>query len=236
MSPHAKDNGRRNLFHHYTLAELERFATSQYRRVVVPTVTPDDCWLLEECLRQLKKKMQLSAAERRGFLARRLGFDREVLHRAKTIRDRHGSFKGLSGMTAPKAASRRRGPKVETGSNGQAGHGAQQPEAKSPSGQTHEDKIVLPHDLGASLAGHPPGLDSPRATGGSPMSRSRLVPREAITIRRYPEIEAVVERFFTGDDPRALMILGRPGIGKDEIFQKYARSIPDWPSIRRSRG
>ena len=58
------------------------------------------------------------------------------------------------------------------------------------------------------------------------MSRSRLVPREAINIRLYPEIEKVVERFFTGDDPRALMILGCPGIGKDEIFQKYARKHP----------
>ena len=58
------------------------------------------------------------------------------------------------------------------------------------------------------------------------MSRSCLVPREAITIRPYSAIEKVVERFFTGDDPRALMILGCPGIGKDEICQKYIRKHP----------
>ena len=104
------------------------------------------------------------------------------------------------------------------------------------SGHTPENKIVLAPYLGASQTGNHPGPESPRATGGSPMSRSRLVPREAITIRPYLEIEKIVERFFTGDDPRALMILGRPGIGKDEISRSTSSVIPDWLPIRRCRG
>ena len=151
-----------------------------------------------------------------------------------------GRSKG-AGRAKPSRGDRQPKANADPSPNGNgAEHLLASPIARSPeeSGRTGEKMIVLP-SLGTSQAENRPmlpgdtaGPESERATrdtestGVSPMSQSRLVPREAITIRLYPGIEQIIERFFAADDPRALMILGRPGIGKDEILQQYMRKYP----------
>ena len=238
MTAGSRKSGHANLFEKYAVPELERFATSQHGRVTTDTMRAGDYWLLEECLRQLRTEMKLSATEWLDFLTKRLGFDREHLELARTIRDKHKNRESVSGMTVPEALAQRRKPGVKSKGIGQVRprNGTRLPKVGTDTSSVtngadrnasgHADHGGLPSNVNNASPTTRVNGDSSGAAGGSPMSRSRLVPREAITIRSYPEIEKVVERFFTGDDPRALMILGRPGIGKDEIFQKYARKYP----------
>ena len=150
-----------------------------------------------------RKEKGLAPGDRLNYLTETFGFGREHLELAQKIRDTYASMASLTGVAMAELL------------------------AIKPEGRAREKEPAFP----LTLSGGPddpgrPTTAHPQPTGASPMPRSRLVPREAIVIRRYPEIEAVVERFFTSDDPRALMLLGRPGIGKDEIFQKCARKHP----------
>ncbi len=195
-------------------------------------MTADAYWLLWECLRKLQKRKRIAANRWLNYVIDNFGYDFERLEWAMTIRDNHDDRESLAGKTVLEAFNNRPEPSIEIAVEDQAGpdeadYGARTPRVNG-DGKHDDEKVrdqtnvIQPN----RYAPRRPARESSESTGGSSMSRSRLVPREAITIRSYPEIEKVVERFFTGDDPRALMILGRPGIGKDEIFQKYITKYP----------
>ena len=58
------------------------------------------------------------------------------------------------------------------------------------------------------------------------MSRSPLIPPDAVILRSYKELAAEVDAFFGGHYDE-LIIVGPPGVGKSEAFRTTCKNNPN---------